>query len=1636
MASETNPGEERFSEDVHELARSTGDGESPDPAHAGGPLSDRLPLIRQLLPKVNASEYLVDDTNSVRLREILQESSLATASSDGGTTALHIVAAHGIVWAAEELINAGAVVSATDELGQKPLHVACKEGHAELANLLIEKGADIEATQFSQPTPLIEACWNNLDNVIDRLLENGANTRVTDKDGWSPLYSASRRGNAPIVQKLLDRDKSNINAIEFLCQNGASLGVKDYKDRTPLMVAIEEEYADVMEILLIPRSKGEDIQLETRNSLGRTPLLSASINDFLDGARLLLKAGADCNVQSHSSESTPLISAASWGCADIAQALLESKAQINVNMTDEDQQTALHHAILEKHDEIVNLLLKRPDIQKDLAEKRGRTALHLAREQGNRTIVSALLAAEVDVNAEDKQGRTALHLAVSAEYEDTDGSDLAAPEPGDMRAKDRPKRETRPSRHSSVVQLLLAKNADRWAITHKNETAIHLAAACGEPHRLQIILQGAEERMLLVQDSQGISALCAIFKWHMPETAVGILENSNILGTADFYSSNLVDDVLVWAARDRGTHFIAKWLFSARSNRMKTAPPQSESWGAIQWAAHEQLPQTLSLLIFSSAGTSETNDALRLALMSTLTLIQFSDQKVVGDKLPQVLWLLLIASERTPKIVAEVRETAKSLKNLKNKPRAPPKKSNKSKDLSRTETLANVAKGKSQEKGAGGMSKTAHKVEQAQPAQKGLLLEDMEIIGDILHDPPFGRIHKDVETYGLPQHGKDLDSVLENFRATIVQFYKEQNVSGTLPRKRSVKEVIYDSGPTKIMQTANDMRKAIANLSRADGKISEVEIQPEFTWVHLPSTNITWMNDLLNRIMKDGGYKTREYHEFRSFFRDSWVEVPDRKAASRIMRPRTMVMLREDMTNKGRDGEKTTDEKTTDEKATDEKATDEKTTEEKTTEEKTTEEKTTEEETTEEKTAEEKTTEEKTAEEKTTTKLKAKKKTTKDKTTGEKTTEEPKAKKKTTKDKTTDIMAGRHREVMDDLNGEEWAKRQKSDTRSSQMNTVHKMTEQSRAKSEGRGFEDKFSSVAASDIYMPYVCFSTYHPRLEDLEALLSSQSQADTAQEAASQADKTQPDEVQPDETQSDEIQPGKIQPGEIQSGEIQQNKETTDFEKASEDYRMLFKAYQHHKNSVIHKSPTLDEWYYHFDDDKTSSLDKRERNKTQVVTKFISDAKNSQSGDQKIESFTGEGSTKPELENSPWTLLRVNQLWVWTVDNKWLITANSCVFDNSHGDLVEEILDQVSKQTEYGGSWSQPGSAVEMSRLIVEYCMGHYEKRPKAAIPMSIGQMFSNHMNQIGRGETALFVDFSSRTKSWQPQGNGESHTAKNSHDASLEAVSEHFQSQQMKSKKGDSEAETAREEIRKAIKKAEKLYSNIKDFRDELNILKSVAQHQLTVQKGLPVPGKEVQDADLLATYVLNDIRELDNVAERIQSAVNTTLSLQQSEFANFQAGVSVNQAASAAEQAASSAEQGKILMVFTFATLLFLPLSFLTSLFALDVASFLQTPSWAFAVIFLVSVAVSVLVVLGVLYWNKILVLVGYGRKTAARSTGSGSKDRERVESMGDPPQPGAGTTTGTEIGQWGLRDCFRRHAVKRNDVEANGWVRSP
>lgn len=73
------------------------------------------------------------------------------------------------------------------------------------------------------------------------------------------------------------------------------------------------------------------------------------------------------------------------------------------------------------------------------------------------------------------------------------------------------------------------------------------------------------------------------------------------------------------------------------------------------------------------------------------------------------------------------------------------------------------------------------------------------------------------------------------------------------------------------------------------------------------------------------------------------------------------------------------------------------------------------------------------------------------------------------------------------------------------------------------------------------------------------------------------------------------------------------------------------------------------------------------------------------------------------------------------------------------------------------------------------------------------------------------------------------------------------------------------KEAISKAESLLSEIKDVRDELNILSSIVNYQNTVQR--QVHDKPSSESGLSSRYISNDIVNMEKLATRIQSAVSS-------------------------------------------------------------------------------------------------------------------------------------------------------------------------
>lgn len=1109
-------------------------------------------------------------------------------------------------------------------------------------------------------------------------------------------------------------------------------------------------------------------------------------------------------------KSTPLILASYWGHSGVVEDLLRDN-QTDVNAQDKDKWTALHEASNKGHSKVVEVLLQR-QANVGMGKDDERTPLHLASKKGNEDIVKQLLKAEANVDVKDKDGKTALHLASGAGPEDYSKHE-GERGPDDLSSDERWMAQFCTGQHAAVVKLLLERGAKPDAKTNQNETALHLAAARGDPTRLQLILDKMEPGHISIKNDQGKTALYLACTGDSPKPAVERLLESDKLRTAEFGRSDGEDDEIKWAANYPETHEIAKWLMEERLRRKEMAKPEeSDNWSVIGWAAYSQLPEVLSPLIAQSRGSSELQAALESALeltlqsvhkpgedaeqsklpevlslliiansplkshieavlkealdltlglalvnevkqgaghrqlfqvltlliatfsgtteiekalKSTLELVKTPKEGMTDENLSQVLWLLIANSPPTPDIKEALESSWKSASELLEKTDDQPQDSEAAlipPKISNDEAEASSRKGKNKDQ-----EKPEHKREmsmQTTRAAKDHQTNYRHAIADILRAPPLLQTHKDGGIDGPPQPNATLLGILGGHEATIVQFYKGDGESETFRRYRSLKEVIYDRGPGIIMEeTSSALRKILGELA---DPILYLHTGPRFTWVHLPATNMVWMNDILLRIMNDEKLEPRQYHKLKSFFRDSWVQVPDRTSPSRSMRPRTVVMRQENEAGGKHDTTKKEEGERSDK--------------------------------------------------------------------GKKELRVEENKKEEDKE-------------------EEDKKREDRGQESSKAKDETKSEESQRKK-----YQPDFGVASAT--YMPYFCFSTYYKHGPS---------------------------------------------PGQKQHKSAEMKKE----------YERLDDS----KSSVIHESPTLDEWYYQFATDKSSKDDRDRRNESQVVTRAMKGRESTKAVVERTKEGKKGAKKDGKKEPGEWTLIRVNQLWAWTIADKWLITTTPCSFDDSNGPLVEGVLEQLGKEIEAGGSASQPEPAAAMSRFVVDYCTGSYERlskfelqKPRESKPEepepqargSIRQIFSNAINKIGREEKRLFEEFGGKMERLREQiPSGVKKTTKKASSSADKTLLRGSPKGSPKVSSDEKLPASIYAYIRDTIIEAEKMYCDIKDIRDELNILKSAAQHQKTVEEGLT--GGSL-DVDLAAAYVVKDLKEMDDSAERIQSAAS--------------------------------------------------------------------------------------------------------------------------------------------------------------------------
>jgi ankyrin repeat protein len=271
-------------------------------------------------PKVLALLAAIRQVDRQAVEQLLADRTLTSARTASGATPLIQAAIYADADLIEWLLDRGADVNAADEAGTTALMVAA--GDPAKVRLLLARDAKVDAQSRFGRTPLLvaSAYAGNLESV-ELLLQAGAKATDQDQFGETALTSASKRGDAAVVEALIEAG-ADIHA------------AGGFGGRTPLEWAAEEGSPETIACLL-------------KHGAGKNPkslqgaLFNAAVRGPVQAVKLLLESGAKPNGPAGFGGYTPLMGAAYSENVDLETVKLLLAAGADVNARAPTGETAL-----------------------------------------------------------------------------------------------------------------------------------------------------------------------------------------------------------------------------------------------------------------------------------------------------------------------------------------------------------------------------------------------------------------------------------------------------------------------------------------------------------------------------------------------------------------------------------------------------------------------------------------------------------------------------------------------------------------------------------------------------------------------------------------------------------------------------------------------------------------------------------------------------------------------------------------------------------------------------------------------------------------------------------------------------------------------------------------------------------------------------------------------------------------------------------------------------------------------------------------------------------------------------------------------------------------------------------------------
>ncbi|XP_040308866.1 ankyrin repeat domain-containing protein 55 isoform X1 [Herpailurus yagouaroundi] len=289
------------------------------------------------------------------------------------------------------------------------------------------------------------------------------------------VYQAASNGDVNALTSVIREDPSILECC-------------DSEGCTPLMHAVSGRQVDTVKLLL---KMGANINMQ--DAYGRTSLCLATYLGWLEGCVSLLRNGAKHNIPDKNGR-LPLHAATAEPDVRLLTVLVQQSNLSEINHQDNEGMTPLHWAAFHNRPQHTHMLLKK-GADPTLVDKDFKTALHWAVQSGNRILCSIILSHHQGpsiINYDDESGKTCVHIAAAAGFSDIINELARVPE-CNLQALDvddrTPLHWAAAAGKADCVQSLLELGMDSNLRDTKESTPLAYALYCGHTACVQLLSQ-------------------------------------------------------------------------------------------------------------------------------------------------------------------------------------------------------------------------------------------------------------------------------------------------------------------------------------------------------------------------------------------------------------------------------------------------------------------------------------------------------------------------------------------------------------------------------------------------------------------------------------------------------------------------------------------------------------------------------------------------------------------------------------------------------------------------------------------------------------------------------------------------------------------------------------------------------------------------------------------------------------------------------------------------------------------------------------------------------------------------------------------------------------------------------------------